>query len=156
MTWLVIEDFLEYMVSEDGQIYSLKTNKILKQSKNRTGYFKLNLWNSRQITVFPHRLVGKAFIDNPNNYPQINHLDGVKTNNKVSNLEWCTHKMNLQHAAAIGLIRRGEENGQSKLLEKDIINIRNSEKTATELAKQYNVHRRTIGFVLKRETWNHI
>jgi len=85
---------------------STKLNgKVLNYNINRKGYLMVKISinaNSRYMTV--HRLVAIAFIPNPNNHPQVNHIDGVKTNNFVNNLEWCTNEYNMQHAIENGLM----------------------------------------------------
>lgn len=91
-----------YMVSNKGKVRS--TRKMLSFGDNGHGYLNVMLSvNKRHIRRYVHRLVAKAFIPNPNNYPEINHKDGNKQNNNVDNLEWCTRKMNNRHAWETGL-----------------------------------------------------
>ena len=76
-----------------------KKEKILKGSLDKDGYVKVALSKNNKIKLFSvHRLVAQAFIPNPNNLPQVNHIDGNKQNNKFDNLEWCTAKENISHA----------------------------------------------------------
>lgn len=91
--------------------------KILKQGFNHKGYPIVYLSkNGKQKTITVHRLVALAFIENPLNLPQVNHKDGIKTNNHVGNLEWCTNSYNQQHAYDIGLQPSYEEsNGRGRL-----------------------------------------
>ena len=93
-----IVGFPDYIIFDDGRVYSKITNKFLKQSYSG-GYLTVELFSergkSRRILV--HRLVAMAFIPNPYNYPQVNHKDENKTNNNVDNLEWCTAKYNMNY-----------------------------------------------------------
>lgn len=86
-----------YEVSNLGRVKSLKYGKerILKPLKNRDGYLFVILYRNRKRNGLKvHRLVAAAFIPNPEGFPEVNHRDEDKTNNVVSNLEWCTHKYN--------------------------------------------------------------
>ena len=88
-----------YQVSNFGRIRNIKFNRIRKLGKNRYGYPMVNLYYkgvSKNISV--HRIVAMAFIPNPKNYPQVNHIDGNKLNNNVNNLEWCTAQYNIEYS----------------------------------------------------------
>ena len=95
----------KYFVCADGTIFSTYTNKSLNPTDNGNGYYNVKLFLSKDEqghkqykTLYVHRLVATAFIANPNNLPQVNHKDGNKQNNAVSNLEWCTASENTKHA----------------------------------------------------------
>ena len=100
--WKSIFDYSNYKISNLGRIRSLKKYKILKQSTNRFGYKSVSLHKFGTSKTFAiHRLVAKAFIPNPNNYPCVNHKDENPSNNCVSNLEWCTYQYNSIYGTAI-------------------------------------------------------
>lgn len=97
--WKKIKGFENYEISTLGRVKSLKNNIILKQKFNKSnGYMQVTLYNNGEGKTFSvHRLVGNAFIKNPKNLPQINHIDQTKVNNIVSNLEWCTARYNCNY-----------------------------------------------------------
>lgn len=93
-----------YSVSDDGKVYSKIRKKYLKLNYKKNGYVYVSLQvNNIKITKRAHRLVAEAFIQNPDNKPFVNHIDGNKSNNNVKNLEWVTGKENNIHAINIGL-----------------------------------------------------
>lgn len=81
-----------YAITEDGQVWSYQSNRFLKLSDNGQGYLKVNLGRGDQRYI--HRLVAEAFIPNPFGYEFVNHKDENKSNNSVSNLEWCDRDYN--------------------------------------------------------------
>jgi hypothetical protein len=102
--WKIIEDFPEYEVSNFGQVRSLKFKRctILKLMKKENGYMCVNFMkDSKVYQRLVHRLVAKYFIDNPNNYNIVNHIDEIKDNNHFSNLEWVTQRENTHHSLVI-------------------------------------------------------
>lgn len=111
-----------YDVSNLGRVKSLRCNKIMSLSKSSTGYLHIQLYKDKKYKTHTiHSLVANAFIPNIYNKPEINHIDGNKENNNVSNLEWSTKSENQIHAIKLGLRRpspmigiKGAKNRQSK------------------------------------------
>lgn len=119
-----------YQVSNYGRVKSLdrivqmrrggKTldmhikERIRRQVKSRDGYYGVQLIKGcKEKTIKVHRLVAVAFLDNPDGLPEVNHIDGNKENNRVENLEWCTHGHNIRHAIRTGLIK-AENRGSNR------------------------------------------
>ena len=108
--WKPIQEFNgEYEVSNLGRVRSMKryygmVGRIMPQTIQRKGYYAVTFWmNNKAYCRKVHRLVIEAFTPNPDGLPCINHIDGNKLNNHVSNLEWCTYQANMQHAVRTGL-----------------------------------------------------
>ena len=98
-----------YEVDELGNVYSIVHNahrrkRVLKPYTNERGYLKVNLYDSdgKCKKKYVHRLVAEAFIDNPHNKPNVNHIDADVKNNNVNNLEWCTQSENIKHCVKLG------------------------------------------------------
>lgn len=164
-----------YQVSNMGQVKSLNYNRtlkerILKGGKGGGGYYQVNLFKNGKIKrYYVHRLVGIAFIPNPENKPEINHIDGNKANNIVNNLEWVTSKQNTEHAFETGLRdkygfrnidNKGEKHGRSKLTESQVLEIRDKYSTGKYthrgLANDYSVSHTAIGKIINRKRWSHL
>ncbi len=129
-----------YEIDNFGNVYSAprKGTKggILKPINDE--YVEIVLSKNRKSMRYNlHRLLAIHFIPNPNNYPQVNHIDGNKFNNSIENLEWCNNSQNQLHAIKLGLKipAKGSKNGNSKLKEQDVIEIRN---IAKERGRRYN------------------
>lgn len=94
-----VKGWEDYTIDTDGNVFSKRKNKYLKQTINKYGYCKITLQKDKYRKMYSvHRLVAENFIPNSNNYPCINHIDSNRKNNNVNNLEWVTYKQNSEHA----------------------------------------------------------
>lgn len=99
-----IVGFEVYTVTRQGEVINSRTGRVLKQDPNRTGYKRVTLsYNGRLSRVFVHRLVALHYIPNPCGHKEVNHINGVKGDNRVENLEWVSSSYNKLHAIEIGL-----------------------------------------------------
>ncbi len=163
-----------YQVSNYGRIRSLETfvnhrygkrirkGKIKTLAVNKGGYHTVNLFKDNETKMLKaHRALMQAFVPNPENKRTVNHKDGNKLNNHISNLEWATHKENNIHAHENNLvnIKIGEDNAAAHLSNIDILEIRTLSSNGIRhrtIAKVFDVHENTISGIVNRKTWNHI
>lgn len=111
-----------YTISDNGKVFSINSNKFIKQHSDKRGYMNVTLSYKLRKTIRVHRLVAEAFIPNTFNKDTVNHIDGDKTNNSVHNLEWNTQKENAVHAFDTGL-RVGRRNN-NKLSDEQVKEVR--------------------------------
>lgn len=152
-----------YEVSNTGKVRNNKTKINKSIILDTKGYVRVVLYrNGKPIFKRVHRLVAKAFIANHLNKLQVNHIDGNKNNNYVSNLEWVTNQENMTHAIKNGLFdkqrnnNKGSKNNSAKLTEKQVLEIRNSTLSYSVLANKYGVDKSNIYLIVKRKKWKHL
>lgn len=156
-----------YQISDQGRVFSkrrLSGNRIIYGRElynyvTEDGYLKVNLCkNGVSKRFYVHRLVASQFIPNLLSLPQVNHKDGNKLNNQVSNLEWCTKKENQDHAVKCNLMQHGESRPSSKLTEKDVIEIYKLKGVlkASLIAERYKVSKNTINVILRGDKWSYL
>lgn len=115
--WQPVEGYEDYAVSNFGRVKSLKygNEKILKSWNNGKGYLFVSLCRNGKMKHFKiHRLVAIAFLPNPEGFPEINHIDENKSNNCVDNLEWCSHKYNINYGTFQERMTAAQRNHPSK------------------------------------------
>lgn len=160
---------LDRIVNKPNGVSYLRKGKICTQSKSNLGYMTVGFTvNNKKVNKYVHRLVAEAFITNMNNYPQVNHIDCDKTNNRMYNLEWCTNSQNHTHASKNGLnklhlhrvVYSGEENGRSLLTKEQVLEIKQKyipyKYSAKKLSKEYNVSESCITHILNNTSWKEI
>lgn len=155
--WFDIPNYKgSYQINKDGDVKSLARvyidkngekrklkERILKHSFRVDGYPFIRLCVKCKVKSYSiHRLIAEVFIPNPRGLPCVNHINGVKTDCRIENLEWCTHRENLQHASKTGLIARGERAGRAQLKDKDALDIIEGASdgfTVKEISSHYKV-----------------
>lgn len=148
----------KYFVSEYGDVYSLTSSKFLKKKLDKDGYveFALALGKSKKRFVRGHRLVLEVF-EGPSSLPMVNHIDGNKQNNHVSNLEWCTQSHNELHARKyLGKNSFGLKSSRKKINYEIAEEIRKGHASGfskQHLASKYNISIAQITRVIKGEVW---
>lgn len=161
--WMNVKGYEdEYEVSELGNVRRKRKN--LSKPINIDGYEKVTLCkNGECINYLVHRLIAGTFLKNLDNKPQVHHKDFNKSNNHISNLEWVTEKENCQYNVEEGYLRdqNGENNNMSKLVEKDVLFIRellDDGITAYQIHKEYYpyLHQQTIYAIKQGRLWKHI
>lgn len=150
-----------YEISKEGIIRNSINGKIKSQYIGTTGYYMISIsHNNKSKPLRVHRLIAEAFIDNPDRYKCINHLNGIKTDNSIENLEWCSHIQNMQHAFNTGLANNtGEKNGQCKLTSKQVSEIKQrliSGESQYSIAKDYPVTRSVIEGIKIGRLWKNL
>lgn len=175
--WLDIKDFEGfYQVSNCGRIRSktrisnssksgksykrILNSRIIRPNFTRGSYMSVGLHkNGKAKTMSLHRLVAAAFLENPDNLPEVNHIDSNPINNHVENLEWCSTLDNRLHAMEFGKWNfKGEKAVFSKLTNEKVLTIRANieNKSIAKLAAEFGVTRKCISNILNRRSWTHI
>ena len=173
--WLDIKGYEgHYQVSSIGRVKSLarvvesrkgifgnKKEKFLLDWDCGKGYRKVKLCKEAiEKSIRVHRLVAETFLDNPYLKLEVNHINGIKDDNRVENLEWATGSENTIHALnnKLKISQKGSEHGMSKLTEKDVLEIRKigRSKGLKEVSKIYKVSESLISNVLLNKIWNHV
>jgi len=160
--WKNIDGFRElYQISNLGRVRRKDSFKVLKPLTLTKGYKGVRLYvdklNAKTQKI--HRLVAKFFIDNELNLPQVNHIDGNKSNNMVENLEWCTNDYNMNHAISNMLVKVGEDRFASKVSEESLMHIQsliNFGFTIKQMSVLYNISKNSMKEIVKGHSYSHL
>ena len=150
-----------YEASSDGHIRNKKTKHVLREFVGKDGYLRTQ-FDGKTRTV--HRVIASAFVPTENGKIFVNHIDGNKSNNAASNLEWCTREENIQHAYKYGLIKPkiGTLNGRCKLSYEEVSFVlenyipRHKEFGAKPLAEKFGVAPQTISAIASGQNWRQL
>ena len=149
-----------YYITDDGKVWSERTQKFLSFQYDKNGYVKVQMrsTDNKSHRYSVHRLVLENFkpVENMENL-QVNHIDGDKKNNNLTNLEWTTSEKNIRHAIDNNL--RATINGASKLTPEQVIEIyrraTNGERNI-DLGKEFNIHPDQVGRIKNKKAWKEI
>jgi hypothetical protein len=151
-----INGYEKYSVSDKGNVYSHKSKRLLKPIIRKDGYFGVELSNK---FFYIHRLVLITF-KGYEERKEVNHIDGVKSNNTLENLEWLTHKENIIHSVKNNLVKRnyGSKHHMSKISESDVVFIRQNKRKYKykEIMEMFNISKSTLKSIYTKKTWRHI
>lgn len=156
-----IPDAHGYGVTNKSRVVNLTTMTLVKPKTDREGYLKITLFvRGSRIERRLHRLVAEAFIENPENLPFVNHIDGDKTNASLGNLEWVTPKQNAAHASENGLLRVGESSPHAKITEEQARAILEDSRQGMSkndlLQKHPYATIATVTKIANRTRWRHL
>ena len=159
--WHYIAGYPDYKVSDEGQVFSKKTNRVLKP-RIHNGYERVALNKNGKAKDFTiHRLVATAFLIGEPNQNMVNHKDGNRTNNHIQNLEWCTLSENRQHAYDTGLQkgRKGSAHHGARFTNEQVRDIKirlANGHGVTKISRELGVSHATISLINTGKNWSHI
>lgn len=156
--WRNIDNY-PYQISNKGRVRN-NNEDIRSVSIGKNGYEKVVLYNyPNQKTFLIHRLVAIYFIPNPNKLKCVNHKNGIKTDNSIMNLEWCSHKQNSKHAFDYGLMNppSGESHPAAKVNREKVSIIRKLRGySQREIAKMFGICQTTVCEILAKKIWKEV
>lgn len=164
--WRIAQGFELYEVSDRGRIRNRETGRVLRPRLGNHGYIRWALFNGSRdsrTSIYAHVLVARTFLGDPAGM-EVDHLDGAKQNNHVTNLQYVSRRENCKRAYDKGLnpgppTHRGEKQWHSKLSSEDVRSIRSLHDRGTEtqaIATLFSIHPHTVNKIVARKSWNHV
>lgn len=165
--WLPIHGWDDvYEVSSTGQVRRIGGSVMGQWVKQHEGYCRVRLSHlptGKRCTALVHRLVAKAFVPNPGNFPIVNHLDSDVSNNSSNNLEWCTQKQNIQHAASKGRMKCCWKDGRgptARFTDDEVVaiylGVKNDGVSQAEMARRFGVSHYAVSRIVGRHTYKYV
>lgn len=167
--WVPIPGYEKfYQITSTGRIKRIGSPGSGRSRDDRFRYPQDSGFGYKYITLhsvgkrknfYMHRLLATIFIPNPENKPLVNHINGVKSDNRIENLEWCTLSENMIHAYGLGLIPKGEANHMSKITEAEVLQIRslhNSGESRPSLAVKFGISKANVHRIIHKQIWRHL
>ena len=161
--WVPIKNWEWYLVDEYGNVKNSRTGNYIVGDKNNIGYSRVCLYDrDKRKRFFRHRLVAEYFVPNPDNLPEVNHIDGDKDNCYYKNLEWCTRSDNESHAWRTNLAKakKGENHPNSIYKESDIRKVckllESNEMTMKEISNQTKIPYTIVKQIKNKILWKDI
>lgn len=161
--WKPAFGFSAYMISSEGRVMNIvkqkgtRPGKILKAT-NARGYLSLRLRNNGKYEhAYVHRLVLKSFT--ADHGVQVNHKNGIRSDNRLENLEWCDAAENLTHACRVLGKRRGSHHWNTSITESDVLEMRHahaSGESVMSVTRRYDLSHATISRILNGRIWRHV
>lgn len=148
-----IDGFERYFIQEDGQVFDSKYNRIVSTWVDTVGYRQCYLYDEtgKKHSKRIHRLIAIAFVPNPKNNPQVNHIDGNKLNNSIDNLEWVTNKENTQHGYDNHLYKFKSRKHKINVYTKENHEFVKQFASIRSMCEELDINRKTVTMILKKE-----
>lgn len=154
-----------YRISSQGRLWLVITGRMATPLKNDRGYLVVTFWRDNKTkTASLHRIMAVAFLPNPEGKKTVNHKNGIKTDNRLENLEWMTHAEQQRHKVDVLHKGCGATGGGNKLTAEQVLAIRaerpagrhKGAKTYLALGRKYGVHWRTVWEVVSMRSWRYV